>query len=619
MTKLIAALALASFPLTVRANVYATDIKVNGSLSAVSVTPTPSSPVTVTYILNQAASLGCTVNILSGSAPVAAIAGGTNLGLNTVAWGGTNQAGAAVGPGAYSISITASASDVSGGSNDWTQISIDGSNTVAVLPLGIDVDKNTNSPYYGRVVVGCASSGGEAHGIAQQAGLYKANADGSPADEGAFGNAGYTTNDDGLISTNQMPATGQPSHGPAVPGLIRIGEDDRIYFIDQSGIGAVVACDMRATTNQLVICEGPGSGTTGLQASVGFPASPHNYANNPEGGLLNNIGVGWAQFDVAGFKSGQPALYLCDTGDDPCPGVWMYRLTNGAADAHDTVGAQLVAPNSNPGTFVPSDIAVTSGGLTVDDHLDIFVADSQFDSRANESSDPAVICDRLFCFSNWNGGVLPPEGAGENTYAFSNGSSSKWGIGTLDDQLTGINDTVIDSRSNPTLVAVAMFFGASESDGYVNGGVALLDAGTGAFVETNLDSVNFYTSAAFDNAGNVYACSTTAYYWRVWSPPGANTNTTVAVAGIVVPGSAPTITITGITSTPTGGGCASVTINFSATGGPSASTFVVKGSSALKGAYATVAGATITGGSGTYQATFSNCLTQFYVIAQPAQ
>src|SRR5580658_9360175 len=67
--------------LNARANVYATDIKVNGSLYGV--TNSPSSPVTITYHLNQAATLGCTVSILSGGATVATTDGGTNMGLNT--------------------------------------------------------------------------------------------------------------------------------------------------------------------------------------------------------------------------------------------------------------------------------------------------------------------------------------------------------------------------------------------------------------------------------------------------------------------------------------------------------------------------------------------------------
>ena len=599
-----------------RANVYATDIKVNSSLSSVTNSPTPSSPVTISYILNQTATLGCTVSILNGNSVVTTIAGGTNMGLNKVLWGGTNHTGAAVSGGTYTVSITASAADVSGGSNVWTQISIDGTNTAALYPQGMDVDKNTNSPYYGRVIVGCAADG-TIYGIPQTAGFYKANADGSPADEGAYGYADYTTNDfDGTIIPGEISTNGEVYHGNSVPGIIRIGEDDRIYFIDQTVDGAVVATDMQATTNQVVICEGPGSAI--VQPSGGYPTSLNNYADNPDGDLLNVYGEGWGQFDVAGFATGHPAIYLDDTGDYPSAGVWVYHLVNGASDTNDTVGTQTVEPNPNP-VFNPAAIIVTSGGLSVDDNLDIFVADDRSDASTNVANDPSVLCNRVFCFTNWNKGVLPPEGDGsQDTYAYTSGSNAFWGVGTTNDQLSGINDTVINSRSHPTLVAVAMLFGAPQTNGYdsQNGGIAILNATNGAYVVTNLDPANFYTSAAFDNVGNVYGCSTSANYWRVWSPPGANTNTTVAVAQIVI--SAP-LQITGITAVPAAGGCSIVTITFTSPTSLPPTRFEVKGSATVNGAYSVVTGAVVTGSNGTYQATFTNCSTQFFVIEQTGQ
>jgi hypothetical protein len=60
-----------------------------------------------------------------------------------------------------------------------------------------------------------------------------------------------------------------------------------------------------------------------------------------------------------------------------------------------------------------------------------------------------------------------------------------------------------------------------------------------------------------------------------------------------------------------------VTISFTAPGNPAPSAFTLVGSSTLNGAYTAVAGAVITGGSGAYQATFSNCSTGFFKIEQP--
>src|SRR5581483_10668370 len=76
------------------ANVYATNIKVNGSLTGVSV-PTGGS-ANISYILNEPASGGAMIRILSGNTIVRSIsipagAAGTLRGTNTVVWTGTGD------------------------------------------------------------------------------------------------------------------------------------------------------------------------------------------------------------------------------------------------------------------------------------------------------------------------------------------------------------------------------------------------------------------------------------------------------------------------------------------------------------------------------------------------
>lgn len=372
--------AMAVLTYDARANVYATDILVNGTFPPVgSVAAALSSPVSISYRLNQPATLGVTVFIMQGNTIVASIPGGTAMGLNTVSWTPSST-------GTYSISITAAAADVSGGTTNWTQISVDSTNTAMVYPQGIDVDKNTNSAYYGRVVVGNAIDA-SANGVTQKVGLYKFNADGSAADEGSFGYAGYTTNDAGNIGTNEMSQIGSyfGYHNHQLPYIIRIAADDRIYFLDQTEAGAIIATDMQATTNQLVINEG--------SSSPGYPGSLNNYSGNPDFGLLNQSGQGWGQFDVAGFETGHPALYLDDKGDYPTPGIWMYHITNGVADPADVVGTQCVAPDG-------VSLFVTGSGISVDTNLDIFFGQ-------NRSGNPADPLTREFSFTNWNGGCTP--------------------------------------------------------------------------------------------------------------------------------------------------------------------------------------------------------------------
>jgi hypothetical protein len=580
------ALAFLSATTSVRANVYATDIKVNGSLT--STNAPEGSSASITYRLNQAATAGVTVNILQGSTVVATFEGGTGMGLNTVSWTPANA-------GTFSVSITAGAV----GFPIWTQISVDTNPGMpANYPLGIDVDKNTNSPYYGRVIMGCASvesNVGENTNIpaaAKMVGLYKMNADGTQADEGWYGNANYLEDDgsDPQVS-GQMPGSGGLN-----PVIIRIGNDDRIYWCDDSAYGAIIACDMEATTNQIVIDDGPYSGLGGS----------NTYAGNPDIGDLKG---GIQQFDVTGAATTSTALWLCDV-DFPNWGVWMYHIKNGAADPADTEGSQAVMAGAG------SDIARgSSGGCMIDTTLDIFVSQ-------NSSNNASVL--RTMEYTNWNHGVLPPEAKGSK-YAYGTATGQVlWGVGTLDNTFCGVRDTVINSRTHPTMAALPMTAGSSN----VAFGIRVLNIANGSVVSvtntigtngatvqtlTNINYTEQYTCAAWDNVGNLYGASTTRNLWRVWSPPGTNQATTVAVAQVIVP---LPFAITGITASPTTSDCAAVTISFTAPGNPAPSAFTLIGSATVNGTYKAVAGVSITGGSGAYRASFTNCSTKFYQIEE---
>jgi hypothetical protein len=582
-----------------RANVYATNIKLNGSF--LGVTNNNAVPVTISYILNERATLGTTIKILSGATVVDTItipsgSAGSLLGSNSVVWGGTNSGGSAVGSGIYSVSITPAAS----GYTNWTQISKDSSNTVAVFPHGMAVDDNTNSPYYGRVVVGCSIQG-TANGVSQKCGLYKANADGSPADEGAFGYAGYTTNDGGGTDVGQMSSgTASPYGNYYVnPSIIRIGEDDRIYWADDSYCGAIVACDILAATNQLVITSGPG-GPYG--PSPANPTSPHNYGNNPQADLLDQNGYGIQQFDVVNAGKTNAAIYLADFGDSPNWGVWMYHLTNGASDTNDTMGTQAV-------TCMGSNLIVTGSGLMLDYNQDIFISQNRF--YGNDTNQ------RVWLYTNWNGGTLPADN-GDTNYAEGFGiPPAEWAVGAGDTNMTAIYDTVLNSRVNPTMIAIAMVAGDEVAGGYdsANGGIRILSALDGSTVVSNLDIANWYNAVAFDNVGNVYGASRSANYWRVWSPPGTNQATTVAVPTILFGTlTSPPITITSITVNGS-----TVTVNFTGSSSASASSFTLYSSTTVNGAYSPVAGAVVSLVSpGVFKATTTTSgSSQFYRIYGP--
>jgi len=175
--------------LSARANVYATDIRLNGSPQAGVVVP--GSPLKISFILNDVAT-NVSVQIYAGTNVLKTFSSnagqfGTNAGLHTVIWDGTNEEGSAAAVGVYNVRITAAAA----GYDTWTNFTDDGTNFDVFFPTSIAVNKNTNSPYYGRVFIGNGKAGTldftNGGTVSMGNGILKCNADGSPADEGGFG------------------------------------------------------------------------------------------------------------------------------------------------------------------------------------------------------------------------------------------------------------------------------------------------------------------------------------------------------------------------------------------------------------------------------------------------
>ena len=586
-----AALALISSSQDSRANVYATDINLNGSISnLVTGLPTPAKPVSISYHINDPSATNVVVTILNGNSTVATISGGYAFGLNTVLWGGTNNAGAPVSAGAiYSVKITAKAA----GYPFWTQISVDANpGNYVYYAHGIDVDKNTNSPYYGRVVTGSSYEGTGPSGAYYMDGIYKANADGTVADEGGFGYGGYSE-DDGF-DTATLPGE-MPSSSFVVPYKLRIGGDDRIYMLDYSYFGSVSSFDMTVSSFTPVIDEG-------VVGYISTLAPNNNYSTCDD---YSDLGAGAGEFDVSVDANGNGAIYLCNN-DYPNWGIWMFHLTNGVSDPSDTEGTQAVYA----GTGSTMDL-VSSGGCMVDTNLDIFCSQDRNGAAPSDAN--------TMVFSNWNAGILPADDSG-----FDNPElTASWSYAPLATNYSvyeAIRDTVIDSRTTPKYVALPQTIGNDTGGG--GNGITVLNAIDGSFVSvtngatiqtlTNFDHGNQYNCAAFDAVGNLYGSSISLALWRAWSPPGANTNTTVAFASVVIP-------IIDITKTTiaTSAGCSTVTITFSAAPALPVTGFTLVGSSSVSGRYAPVSGATITLVSpGVYQATATVCSgTQFFAVS----
>jgi hypothetical protein len=224
-----------------RANVYATNLRVKHSTNNAAFTP--GNAVEISYILNEPATAGVTVQILADtnvvkSFEISSNAPGAMRGTNSVFWDGTDSNGTNVAEGVYSVSVTARTD----GFADWTQTTDDTNDGNFVFePRGIAVNQNTNSPYYGRVFVGNAhASGANIDKAGANVGILKLNADGSAADEGSFSTGGYSWTGDFYS-----------------PWKIEVSDDDKVYVNDWNAFtqGIVLAFDQEISTNYTTILD----------------------------------------------------------------------------------------------------------------------------------------------------------------------------------------------------------------------------------------------------------------------------------------------------------------------------------------------------------------------------
>jgi hypothetical protein len=308
------ALALAIAAPSARANVFASNIKINGGMTNITVAPGTS--VTISYILNEPASAGVAIKISSGATTVRTITitngTGTVRGTNTVVWDGKADGGANAPGGNYSVSITAASKGYAG----WTLTTDDDNpGNYSWEPMGIAVDRNPSSPYYGRVFVGNAednSSGGTSPYYGDYVGMQKLNADGSYADEGGFSTGGVAW------------------YGYDVaPWKIRVSADDYVYIEDQSTAGDIYRFDGTISSNSMLL---------------GFSATSNN----------------WTGFQVVG-QGTNTVLWAAD--DLGTMGISEFLVqTNGTFDAN--AGTQIVAVGGSPGMDVaPYGVAVDRSGV----------------------------------------------------------------------------------------------------------------------------------------------------------------------------------------------------------------------------------------------------------------
>ena len=547
------ALALATAAPSAHANVFASNVKINGGMTNLSVAQGTS--VSISYILNEPASSGVTIKILSGATVVrtmtiASDAAGTTRGTNTVVWDGKNDSNANVPGGNYAISIKAAASGYGG----WTVTTDDNNDgNYSWEARGIAVDRNTNSPYYGRVFVGNSYPGpGSLNG--DLVGIQKLNADGSDADEGGFSTGGVTWR-------------GQYS----APWKIRVTDDDRVYVMDFYGYGDVYRFNPVISTNsmlQVLRADNDGTGNLSGIAVVGTGASTQ--------------------------------LWMADKNSSGSVGILKYAVTADGTCATNDTGTTVVGVGGSLDT-APYDVALDKRGniycvQNLPNQGDVSPRVFRFPAYdpGTNGGTPVTNADWLVPASDDTAGAQGIAVDPTGTYV----AACFWGYGSGPPYTDG--NLKIYYATNGTVVT------------NFDLGVSYPNKHTSQYA---IDPTHHMgTDADWDAVGNLYNLDDLGIVWRAVSPPGANQATTVAlpIVEVIAPVQPPYITSVGVSA-------GTVTIHFTGGSGDPPWVFLLLSAPVAGGPYSPVAGAIITGSGGTFEATVpANGQGQYYRIERLA-
>jgi hypothetical protein len=380
---------------TAQANVYATNLRINDGTT--NIVASPGDTITISYILNEPASLGTTVQIVSGSTVVHSIpfspeSVGTLRGLNEVTWDGFGDGGQSLPGGTYSVRVVAAAS----GYTNWTQITSDtaDTNTYVFEGRGIAVDRNATSPYYGRIFVASSYASGFGTAPGDNVGILKFNADTSDAEEGVS-----SAGSDGHVWAG----------GHVSPWKLEVSADDYVYVDDLANGGEIFRWDPTISSNSLryvlrldnqpagpalsgPAIAGTGANTQLWMADTNSPTLLKWSLTSAGVCASNDIGqvvvsnTGSNLFDVALDKNGN--LYTCAfvTADsDPSPRVFRYHAPSGTGRPETNsdwavgngdnsyAGASGIAVDPS-GTYVAAAFEGPAGGFSTNGNTKILWA-----------------------------------------------------------------------------------------------------------------------------------------------------------------------------------------------------------------------------------------------------
>ena len=281
--------------------------------------------------------------------------------------------------------------------------------------------------------------------------------------------------------------------------------------------------------------------------------------------------------------------------------IWLADTNTGKV-LRWLVTANLVCATNDTGKVVVTSSASNLFDVALDHSGNIYTC-----AFLPEGGDPSPRVFRYPAYDPSTNGNLPE-------------STPDWAVGGGDDTYAGASGISVDPTG--TYVAVAFgttFLGTTNGNTKVlwatNGDVAAnLDLGLALQGDANHDD----TACGWDAMGNVYFIDNYLSRWRIFSPPGTNQATTLALATIQLSGSAPPPASTNLEILRISVGGGNVEIDFAAGTNDTVGLFSVVGSASVSGPYTLITGASITQtGPGQFRAIFPlGPATQYFRIAR---
>jgi len=462
------ALAMTLCPRPASANVYATNLRLNGS--STDIRPAAGSPVSISYILNEFASSGLTIEILSNTTVVRGLELepfdlGTGKGQNTVVWDGLDSNSNVVAVGAYTVRVTAR----SAGYDTWTQITSDGDpGTFNWDGRGIEVDRNPASLYYGRIYIANSSLGTDPERDA--VGIMQLSPDATPAEEPISTTGGFDW------SGNDLG-----------PWKISISSDDFVYIGDLGQGGQVIRWDAGLSTNSMLPV---------LRVD-----------NQPPGSLLSGPCVSGAGMNLR--------VWMADQQEQNSAGILNWLVdTNGACATND-LGTQVIVTGTETNQLPAgmNQVALDPSGNIYVCHYTDLAGDPSPRVLRFPAYDPQTNGGTALLTADWAVGIT------NDTYGGASGIAV---------DPTG---TYVAVSFQGVIISAETTYGNTTIFYATNGQEVLsLDLG----LNIGGDSTHQDTDCAWDAVGNVYYLDYWFGRWRAVSPPGPNQSTTVAPALIQV-------------------------------------------------------------------------------------